>query len=62
MTTLRIGDRVAYQGRVYCVRGFSPMSISPRRLLLEDDASRQTVEITEAELAAQQEQPLQPRR
>lgn len=51
MTSFEIGDRLAFQGRVYFLRGFSPMSVRPRRLLLEDSVSRQTVELVEAELA-----------
>ena len=34
MTDIRVGDEVAYDGRTYRVRGISPMSASPRRVLL----------------------------
>ena len=47
MTEIRVGDVVTYEGRVLCVRGISPMSASPRRVLLED---RDTGEEVEARL------------
>jgi len=36
MIELHVGDLVTYEGRVLRVRGISPMSASPRRVLLED--------------------------
>jgi hypothetical protein len=36
MTDIHVGDLVTYDGRVLRVRGISPMSASPRRVLLED--------------------------
>lgn len=52
MTRLRIGDRVAYRGRLFFVHGFSPMSVTPRKLHLKDATSHQVIEVTENELAA----------
>jgi hypothetical protein len=36
MTEIHVGDDVTLRGRVLRVRGISPMSASPRRVLLED--------------------------
>lgn len=36
MTNINVGDDVVLHGRVFKVRGISPMSASPRRVLLED--------------------------
>jgi len=47
MTDIRVGDLVTYEGRVLRVRGISPMSASPRRVLLED---RETGEQVEAQM------------
>ena len=44
MTDIRVGDDVTYDGRVYRVRGISPMSASPRRVLLEDAETGENVE------------------
>ena len=44
MTDIRVGDDVTYDGRVYRVRGISPMSASPRRVLLEDTETGENVE------------------
>jgi hypothetical protein len=44
MTDIRVGDLVTYEGRVLRVRGISPMSASPRRVLLEDPASGEQIE------------------
>lgn len=44
MTDIHVGDEVTYEGRVYRVRGISPMSASPRRVLLEDVESSEAVE------------------
>lgn len=50
MTSLEIGDRVAYRGRVFYVHGFSPMSVTPRKLHLRDAISDELIEVTENEL------------
>ncbi|MGH2971589.1 MAG: hypothetical protein ACRDLE_05570 [Gaiellaceae bacterium] len=39
-----MGDDVTFNGRVYRVRGISPMSASPRRVLLEDVETSENVE------------------
>lgn len=44
MTDIHVGDEVTYDGRVYRVRGISPMSASPRRVLLEDVETSEDVE------------------
>jgi len=44
MTDIRVGDDVTFDGRVYRVRGISPMSASPRRVLLEDVETGEDVE------------------
>jgi hypothetical protein len=44
MTDIRVGDDVTLNGRVYRVRGISPMSASPRRVLLEDVETGENVE------------------
>lgn len=44
MTDIRVGDDVTFNGRVYRVRGISPMSASPRRVLLEDVETGENVE------------------
>ena len=36
ITEIRVGDVVTHDGRVLCVRGISPMSASPRRVMLEE--------------------------
>ena len=36
MTQISVGDDVIHHGRVFKVRGISPMSATPRRALLED--------------------------
>jgi hypothetical protein len=44
MTDIRVGDLVTYEGRVLRVRGISPMSASPRRVLLEDPETGEHIE------------------
>lgn len=44
MDETRVGDVVTYDGRVLRVRGISPMSASPRRVLLEDVETGEHVE------------------
>lgn len=44
MTDIHVGDEVTYEGRVYRIRGISPMSASPRRVLLEDVETSENVE------------------
>lgn len=50
MTEIRVGDDVTYHGRVLRVRGISPMSASPRRVLLEDDDTGEVVEVALSDL------------
>ena len=45
MTEIRVGDEVAYDGRTFRVRGISPMSTSPRRVLLEDTETGTLAEV-----------------
>ena len=44
MDEIRVGDVVTYDGRVLRVRGISPMSAIPRRVLLEDGETGEQVE------------------
>lgn len=44
MSDIHVGDDVTFRGRVYFVRGLSPMSASPRRALLEDIETGESVE------------------
>jgi hypothetical protein len=50
MTDIHVGDFVTLRGRVLRVRGISPMSASPRRVLLEDPESGEVLEAPLAEL------------
>ena len=44
MTDIHVGDDVTWRGRVLRVRGISPMSASPRRVLLEDLETGESLE------------------
>jgi len=44
MTDIHVGDDVTLRGRVLRVRGISPMSASPRRVLLEDLETGESLE------------------
>lgn len=50
MTEIHVGDDVTYLGRVFRVRGISPMSASPRRVLLEDGDTGEVFEVAVSEL------------
>ena len=53
MTDIHVGDLVTYDGRLLRVRGISPMSASPRRVLLEDvEALLDDLEPADDELGA----------
>jgi hypothetical protein len=52
MTDIHVGDVVTYEGRALRVRGISPMSASPRRVLLEDIDSGEQIEALCDELEA----------
>lgn len=45
LNPLRMGDQVAYRGRRYEVYGFTPMSVTPARLLLEDAATGELIRV-----------------
>lgn len=45
MTGIRVGDEVVYDGRTFRVRGISPMSAIPRRVLLEEIGTNTIVEV-----------------
>lgn len=45
MTDIRVGDEVVYDGRTFRVRGISPMSASPRRVLLEEVGTNSILEV-----------------
>ena len=44
MSDIHVGDDVIFRGRVYSVRGLSPMSASPRRALLEEVQTGENLE------------------
>lgn len=50
MVDIHVGDLFTYEGRVLRVRGISPMSASPRRVLLEDVETGEAVEAPVDEL------------
>jgi hypothetical protein len=50
MMEIHVGDLVTYEGRVLRVRGISPMSASPRRVLLEDVDTGEDIEAPLEEL------------
>lgn len=50
MAEIRVGGDVVYRGRVLRVRGISPMSASPRRVLLEDPDSGEVIEVALSDL------------
>ena len=50
MADIHVGDDVIYRGRVFRVRGISPMSASPRRFLLEDPDTGESVEALQDEV------------
>ena len=60
MDELHIGDRVMLGGRVFLVRGISPMSIVPCRVHLEDAETGEEVEADADDLQA--EEPINRRR
>lgn len=45
MTELHIGEHVSLRGRVLVVRGFTPQSVSPPRIHLEDVETGESLEI-----------------
>jgi hypothetical protein len=44
MSDIHVGDDVTFHGHVFNVRGLSPMSATPRRVLLEDRETGETIE------------------
>jgi hypothetical protein len=44
MPNLHIGECVTFHDRAYLVRGVTPMSTAPRRVLLESVATREQLE------------------
>ena len=60
MDELHIGDRVTLGGRVFFVRGISPISVVPCRVHLEDAETGEEVEADADELQA--EEPMNRRR
>lgn len=45
MRDFHIGDRVTFSGRPYFVRGFSPMSVTPPTIHLEDEQTGEELEV-----------------
>jgi hypothetical protein len=56
MTEIRVGGDVTLCGRVLRVRGISPMSASPRRVLLEDPETGESIEARLDELDAAEDE------
>jgi hypothetical protein len=50
MVDIHVGTRVTHDGRLFVVRGVSPMSASPRRVLLEDIETHALVEADAADV------------
>jgi hypothetical protein len=57
MVDIHVGTRVTHDGRLFVVRGVSPMSTSPRRVLLEDVETHARVEATADELTPAPDDP-----
>lgn len=53
MSDIHVGDDVTFHGHVFNVRGLSPMSATPRRVLLEDRETGETIEALLDELEAE---------
>ena len=47
---MRIGDLIAYEGRLYAVRGLDPMGVPERRADLEDTENGTSIRIPIAAL------------
>lgn len=52
MKDITLGARVSYQGRMYVIRGFSPMGAGNRRILLERPPGKEWLEIDAKEFDA----------
>jgi len=50
MDPFTLNATLTFAGRAYRVRGFSPMGVNPRRVLLEDLETGAVIEIPEDEL------------
>jgi hypothetical protein len=50
--SLHVGDRVTYGGRRFVVRGFTPLSVEPRCLHLEDAETGEQVDALADEVEA----------
>jgi len=50
MVDIRVDDEVGWDGRTFRVRGISPMSASPRRVMLEEVGTGVTVEVRADEI------------
>ncbi|TMM12840.1 MAG: hypothetical protein E6F98_07665 [Actinobacteria bacterium] len=53
MSDIHVGDDVTFHGHVFNVRGLSPMSATPRRVLLENRETGETIEAPLDELEAE---------
>ena len=52
MDEIRIGDRIQRSGRIYEVRGFSPMSLPEQTVDLADVATGALIRVAAADLCA----------
>lgn len=50
MTNFHVGDEITLRGRLYRVRGFSPMSVDDGRVLLEDVETNDLTEVATEEV------------
>jgi hypothetical protein len=50
MIDIRVDDEVGYDGRTFRVRGISPMSASPRRVMLQEVGTGVLVEVRADEI------------
>lgn len=50
MTNFNVGGKVTHHGRLYIVRGLSPMGVPKRVVLLEDAETKERLEVGVREL------------
>ena len=59
MTHLEVGDHLALRGRVFVVRGYSPMGVEPPTVLVECTVTRELLELDVAALSGPEPEPRQ---
>jgi len=58
MSDIHVGDDVTFHGHVFNVRGLSPMSATPRRVLLENRETGETRRSTSSRQSCGTSQPV----